>query len=576
MDLEEHATKENEIISFEQMNNILFDFRAKEFKRARTSLLITEKKKSLSNELSLAIQDKQDLTILLQGPSGVDKTSTLLYIGNLSRKKGYVVFPLQAYDFVDQDAPLCLLVQDLLKTWIAAVGTDSVRSVMGEDFFATVQDNLSRNDIEAEKDIFKIFKKIVMKLRMCENKIVIFLVDQCNALHTKSQKITFDSNSSSTNVAPKENPVAAMFLDWNSFKARRGGIFYAFSSTFQLMPTARDGNSSLFSSIEPMNRDKFNLFVTFLENENVLAKNCNVNILYDLCGGIPREVRMFGSVTQRLPGDVGQKYQEWKNEYLISRICFYKSRIHRLLDKQKTENNDQEPPMDENYNENVMFAASLFVGKELTSAPEVWMASGLIVTKHGLFKLFCPAAEMAILSVFDDLKFTRQAIQIFGSDETISWRGLELAVTHLFRRARGNPIKLHYTDLCGANRNSMTITAGLIEYGGTRTPAATSIPRNTVYICARNTPVIDFFIHDAHGTQILLQVSESFYRDHNAKYDPEDSTIKAYAAAAQNPIPGAPLHYVYLTSDDQLMSKSKNKRSKHYDDSIMLIAKSDF
>jgi hypothetical protein len=342
------------------------------------------------------------------------------------------------------------------------------------------------------------------------------------------------------------------------------------------MPTARDGNSSLFSSIEPMNRDKFNLFVTFLENENVLAKNCNVNILYDLCGGIPREVRMFGSVTQRLPGDVGQKYQEWKNEYLISRICFYKSRIHRLLDKQKTENNDQEPPMDENYNENVMFAASLFVGKELTSAPEVWMASGLIVTKHGLFKLFCPAAEMAILSVFDDLKFTRQAIQIFGSDETISWRGLELAVTHLFRRARGNPIKLHYTDLCGANRNSMTITAGLIEYGGTRTPAATSIPRNTVYICARNTPVIDFFIHDAHGTQILLQVSESFYRDHNAKYDPEDSTIKAYAAAAQNPIPGAPLHYVYLTSDDQLMSKSKNKRSKHYDDSIMLIAKSDF
>jgi hypothetical protein len=70
--------------------------------------------------------------------------------------------------------------------------------------------------------------------------------------------------------------------------------------------------------------------------------------------------------------------------------------------------------------ESLPFASSLFVGEKMTSVPDIWIASGLIVTKDGFHKLFCPAAEKAILSVFDESKAIRQAIEIFRSDPSIS------------------------------------------------------------------------------------------------------------------------------------------------------------
>ncbi len=143
-------------------------------------------------------------------------------------------------------------------------------------------------------------------------------------------------------------------------------------------------------------------------------------------------------------------------------------------------------------------------------------------------RFFCRAAEKAILSVFDESKAILQAIQIFRNDPPISWRSLELAVVYLFRRSHGRPIAFHYTDLCGTKKRSLMITAELIEHGGAVAPMPNSIPRNTLFVCTRNTPVVDFFIHDANGAQILIQVSESCYRDHKAKYDPEDEDIRVY------------------------------------------------
>ena len=92
MDAEEHTTRENEVISFDELNNILSDFRVMEFTHARTSLLVTATMRTLHNELNLAILRQQNYVTLLEGPSGVGKTTTLLYIGHVAREKGYVVF----------------------------------------------------------------------------------------------------------------------------------------------------------------------------------------------------------------------------------------------------------------------------------------------------------------------------------------------------------------------------------------------------------------------------------------------------------------------------------------------------
>jgi hypothetical protein len=84
--------------------------------------------------------------------------------------------------------------------------------------------------------------------------------------------------------------------------------------------------------------------------------------------------------------------------------------------------------------ESVPFATRLFVGEKMTSAPDIWIASGLIVTKDGFSKLFCPAAKKAILSVFDEYHATREAIKVIRGDAQIRWRNLELAVVYLFRK----------------------------------------------------------------------------------------------------------------------------------------------
>jgi flagellar biosynthesis GTPase FlhF len=126
LDVEEHKEGEN-FISYEQMGNILCDFTVKEFMRAKTSLLITQKMRTLYEELHAAIEHEEGHTSLLQGPSGVGKTTTLLYIGHMARAKGYLVFPIQARDFVHQAESMSVLIQKFLRKWFRAVGQDIVK-----------------------------------------------------------------------------------------------------------------------------------------------------------------------------------------------------------------------------------------------------------------------------------------------------------------------------------------------------------------------------------------------------------------------------------------------------------------
>ena len=115
------------IISFEKMNNILCDFSINEFMHAKTPLFITKKMTTLYEKLH---KHKR----LLQGPSGVGKTTTLLYIGHMARAKGYVVFPIQACDFVNQAEPMSNLIQQYLRRWFLAGGEDIAKDIFGDDF----------------------------------------------------------------------------------------------------------------------------------------------------------------------------------------------------------------------------------------------------------------------------------------------------------------------------------------------------------------------------------------------------------------------------------------------------------
>jgi len=72
---------------------------------------------------------------------------------------------------------------------------------------------------------------------------------------------------------------------------------------------------------------------------------------------------------------------------MTARISFYKTRIQRLLDKEKREGLSKECRG---------FATSLQTGDVWALAPDVWIASGLLVIKDGFPELLCPAAQKAI------------------------------------------------------------------------------------------------------------------------------------------------------------------------------------
>ena len=67
------------------------------------------------------------------------------------------------------------------------------------------------------------------------------------------------------------------------------------AASAQLMPTARDGNAAFFSRMEPMNLEDWNVFVEFLVKLNRLPQGCDCDDCLELCGGIPKEARKFGS-----------------------------------------------------------------------------------------------------------------------------------------------------------------------------------------------------------------------------------------------------------------------------------------
>jgi hypothetical protein len=104
-------------------------------------------------------------------------------------------------------------------------------------------------------------------------------------------------------------------------------------------------------------------------------------------------------------------------------------------------------------------------------------------------------------------------------------------------------------------------------HGGAIAPLPNSIPRNRLFVCIRNTPVVDFFLHDASGAQILIQVSASCFREQKAKYDPKDEDIRVYGASALKPRAEARLENIYLTPNTSLMGKNP----KYYRADVFLV-----
>jgi hypothetical protein len=547
-------------IPHDQMWKILQDFDVDELTHNHTSLLVTPFMMTLADHLESSINHGKHYECLLQGPFGVGKTTTLLYLGHIARKKGYIVFPIQARNFVNQAMPMSSLIIHFLVDWIHVVGHDVLREILGEKDFKYILENI--HESKDEKTINRVFAGIVHTLKASARPVV-FLVDQCNVFNTNPQSIRLSCDGEMKEIPPTQNPVGCHFLNWDTFHMRCGGIFYAFASSFRLMPLGSIGNECLFSRMRPMNREEFQVYVDFLKKQNRLPnkEKCDVDDLFELCGGIAREANVFSdiflSATRKIKETIS--FHKLKEQYMNNRMPLYKCRIKELMDERHVGLNDLV--------ENVAFGARLFIGEKLMYPPNCWIASELLVSTTNGFALLCPAAKEALFSLFARYGAMDKVVEIFRKDRFYRRRIFELAIVSLFRRLDGRPIEFDCTNLSGRKKRTLKITAKKIQYAGIELPTKESVPCNTLVLYNTNIFDADVFIHDADGAQILIRTSELCYEKSYTKFDPNSYFIELYAAAAANPRKNAKLQCVFLTPDDGLMDKN----SKDYCDDVMLV-----
>jgi hypothetical protein len=326
------------------------------------------------------------------------------------------------------------------------------------------------------------------------------------------------------------------------------------------MPTASNGNSNLFETLQPMDHSEFRKLVELSVSANRLPQELlelqTLQQLFHLCSGVPRELLAFTLAWKR---SEEFNFDLVKLVYLEKRREFYQDRIKRLFNKKKMG--------DKLVEASVSFASRVFVGRPMDSVPQIWKHAGLITCKNMRYQLLCPAAADALLSSIDE-DVMRDAVSIFSSDPNTRWRALELGVVYIFRQAiiSGDPVVLECTFLNGNGSTKLYLKVKNIIHSENRPPGS-SLPPGTMFVCPIRTPVIDFFIHDIDGQKVALQVSESSYIDHKSKY-PDFEKMKEEYKNAVTDGNVSEIQYVYLTTSSHKMRNT----GKHFTKKVLLIS----
>ena len=547
----------NGMISYKKMQNILVDFEHKETLISKSSLQITEQMKSLYEELQEEASSPpfHFCTRLLQGPSGAGKSTALLFLGHMARESGCIVFPIEARQFANvNDHELKINIFLFMKKWKTATGDDMLRAHMciskpTQTLLEFVNEGLNWQG--TCQDAVDFFESVVFSLRSIDEIPVVFLIDQCNA---------FCELQSSGGCCSR---IAAMFLNWNIFRMNRGGIFYASSSSFRIMPAAKDGNHRLILQLRPMDKTSFESLL----NEQVATGQLStefiplVDDLYSHCAGLPRELLTFSAAFKENPD---YDFQSLMYEHLLQRVDVYRNRISKLLIKEHVGK--------ELVCESVTFACRLLMGEEMSRVPPIWAEAGMVVRKDRFYHLICKAAELALFHTFHD-DTMRKALSIFQDDPCVGWRALELAFIYVFRMSMisGNSVLFTCTNLCGVGEKQFLVNIHSIHRSESA-PQPCSIESGTLFVCRRNQALIDFFIHATDGSKIMVQVSEFCYAEHRAKWGLARESMLAEFDQAVKLGSRTAIKYIYITTSKILMRNSLLSRSKYFDPEVLLIS----
>lgn len=541
------------IVKIEDMKGILSQFPVSEFRSShRRPLLITD----VMRDVYTSVTVNETSTHCLQGASGVGKTMTLLFIGHMAQKCGCLVFSIRGHEMLfgttGQEVnpkDVQLSVSQILTRWMNTMGVSYL-----SEFECPCQKQMTilqlvKLGAEDPSKSISTLKSLIWNLAGITRVPVVILIDQCNAFYAP--------NIGKNDPLGEVGDICAFFAGIGNKVMARGSLLLAFSSSFKLMPLAKDGDSILFIEIAPMEIETFTSFVENLVQSFETKLIINTKELFKICGGLPREaVAIFLTIDQNKNADLNAI----RIRYFENRTKFYLYRIQKLVQDLKADCSFRK--------ESIEFACQLFIGARMHSVPQIWKEAGMIVLNGDDFRLPCQAAEMALTEYFDE-SATKSAIDLYRSDRSVSWRALELAFVYVIRKliSVGAPVEFDCTDLQGKNPSMLQLRVERIQYCE-KLPEESSIHLGTLFVCPRGHPVVDFFLYGQDGAQVFVQASESEYARHSSKYEDLAPLINIYQKAlVPAPIKSSTMQYVYLTTSDKLM-----KTSQHFHPQVLLIS----
>jgi hypothetical protein len=502
------------------------------------SLFITQSMRQLYSELAKT-DSNLGWTRVLKGASGAGKSTTLLFIGHMAILSGCIVFSLQGHAML---RPVVReWTQVILYNWVEAIGKDvlsAIKCPLAQSM--SLYDLVSIGAKDSGQSIYTM-RQLLLNLCVIEVVPVVILIDECNAFH--------DCNSETESEVAGFCDFVSRLGDGN---IRRGCILRACSASFSVMPIEKDGDSLFTIQIYPMNSDSFALFVQTLIDSFKL-KFSIPSEFFSLCAGLPREaVSIFFLISENQEDN----FDVIRAKYFDSRTLFYEHRIGKLT------NNDN--LIDAVRTESIQFAARLFIGEKMTSAPAIWETAGLVVRKDMHRCLPCEAAERGLIRSFRE-DTARAAIQIFSSDATIRWRALELAFVFVFRRSiiGGNPVAFECTDLRGETLSTVLCSVDkIMHYSSHLEPS--SVVKGTLVVCPRGTAVIDFLLFGKDGVKIFVQVSECAYVNHSTNIEdiPKINAIYQNALVQTAAERREDVMYMYITTSSQALVHSRKFNPK--------------
>eukprot|EP01080_Neovahlkampfia_damariscottae_P006776 gene6776-10940_t len=315
--------------------------------------------------------------------------------------------------------------------------------------------------------------------------------------------------------------------------------------------------------------DDFHLSIKDYGKYNTFeAKSAFEKIIF-LTGSLPRMAGLLIKIWKKFPK---KSLSELEPQFSKEATTFFETRVNSVLKVGKDNEKTQR--------EISQFATSIFLNRIEKNVPPLWENSGLLFEERDdNWKISCPAAQKAVISAL--YKEKDECIKIMAQDDSTIGRDFELFISSFFIGRKS--IEVRNRNSRGEKREPkqlLLFSKEFIVQEKSKKYKISKFGKESMIICHKGHPAVDFVIHSTNGDIFFIQASLSTYANHDSKVNNlfdhqiqtdkgELSVLQYYISCARGDIPKISkykipekCYYLYFTPREDLYKySSKNSGS---------------